>query len=93
VFVDEAAEDRPTLDAFQRQVRDGVISPGRVENACQDLVVGCPVKGTLGAEPFTQVLRVPRGKADGRVWVPGQVKDSSGVRQRPAHSHHAKGMP
>jgi len=31
--VDEAAEDGPTLDAFQRQVRDGVIWPGRVELA------------------------------------------------------------
>jgi len=33
VFVDEAAEGGPTLDAFQRQVRDGVIWPGRVELA------------------------------------------------------------
>ena len=33
VFVDEAAEDGPTLDAFQRRVRNGVIWPGRVELA------------------------------------------------------------
>ncbi len=33
VFVDEAAEDGPTLDAFQRQVRDRVIWPRRVESA------------------------------------------------------------
>jgi hypothetical protein len=33
VFVDEPAEDGPTLDTFQRQVRDGVIWPGRVELA------------------------------------------------------------
>jgi len=31
--VDEPAEDGPTLDTFQRQVRDGVIWPGRVELA------------------------------------------------------------
>jgi hypothetical protein len=31
--VNEAAEDGPALDAFHRQVRDGVIGPGRVELA------------------------------------------------------------
>ncbi|HEY6315164.1 MAG TPA: hypothetical protein VIY52_30775 [Streptosporangiaceae bacterium] len=31
--MDQAAEDAPTLDAFQRQLRDGVIWPERVELA------------------------------------------------------------
>lgn len=33
VFVDEAAEDGAAVDMFQRQVREGVIWPARVELA------------------------------------------------------------
>jgi hypothetical protein len=39
--------------------------PQLIEDACQDLVVGClvdgPMKGPVGAEPFTQILGVRAG--------------------------------
>jgi hypothetical protein len=50
-LVDEAAEDRPTVDPFLGEIGDGVVGPGRVELAAAmgtpSVVVGLVLARTV----------------------------------------------
>jgi hypothetical protein len=49
IFVDEAAEDRPTLDPRLGKVRDRVIGPGRSELVgCQKVCIPCDLRRRWG---------------------------------------------